>query len=138
MTTDLPQRIADAIGPTMRIGLQDAELDGQGGAERINEWIEWIADALLPLFAEAAGLADKGTDPDEGDELVCVDECGFCDACGMEPFGTPAEGWREAARFLRRTPRDSRDYPAVLTGARVIEEHLRTRAEAATTDEESR
>lgn len=69
--------------------------------------------------------------PDEGDELVCVDQCGFCDACGMEPFGTPAEGWREAARFLRRTPRDSRDYPAVLTGARLIEEHLRKQAEAA-------
>ena len=77
------------------------------------------------------GLIDRHAEdePDgDSDELVCVDECGNCDACGMEPFGTPAEGWREAARFLRRTPRDSRDYPAVLTGARRIEDHLRARA----------
>lgn len=33
---------------------------------------------------------------------------------------------REAAAMLRRTPRDSRDYPAVLTGARVIETWLAT------------
>lgn len=77
---------------------------------------------------DAAREGEATADPDEGDELVCLDQCGFCDACGMEPFGTPAEGWREAARFLRRTPRESRDYPAVLTGARVIEEHLRNRA----------
>jgi hypothetical protein len=89
-----------------------------------------LADPLLALLAtdqQEQALAN----PDEGDELVCVDQCGFCDACGMEPFGTPAEGWREAARFLRRTPRDFRDYPAVLTGARLIEEHLRKQAEAA-------
>jgi DNA-directed RNA polymerase subunit RPC12/RpoP len=68
--------------------------------------------------------------PEEEAELVCVDECGFCDACGMEPFGTPAEGWREAARFLRRTPRDSTDFPGALRGARLIEDELRRRAEA--------
>ncbi len=66
---------------------------------------------------------------DEGDELVCVDQCGSCDACGMEPFGTPAEGWREAARFLRRTARQSSDRAASLRGARLIEDELRRRAE---------
>ena len=66
---------------------------------------------------------------EEDGELVCVDECGSCDACGMEPFGSPAEGWREAARFLRRTPRDSVDFPGALRGARLIEDELRRKAE---------
>jgi hypothetical protein len=90
----------------------------------------WTAGYRAGLSV-AADLATQpaDADPDEGDELVCVDECGFCDACGMEPFETPAEGWREAARFLRRTPFDSRDYPAALTGARLIEDYLRARAD---------
>ncbi len=48
---ELRQRIETAIGPTMRIGLQDAELDGPGGAQRIGEWVDWIADRLLPVVA---------------------------------------------------------------------------------------
>lgn len=35
-----------------------------------------------------------------------------------------ADAFREAAAHLRRTPRDSRDYPAALTGARIIEADL--------------
>lgn len=35
-----------------------------------------------------------------------------------------AEVLREAAGMLRRTPRGSRDYPAALTGARLIETEL--------------
>lgn len=72
-------------------------------------------------------LQNAEVDPpdDEGDELVCVDMCGSCDACGMEVFGTPAEGWREAARFLRRTARDSADRAGALHGARLIEAELR-------------
>jgi len=35
-----------------------------------------------------------------------------------------AEVLREAAAHLRRTPRESRDYPAALTGARIIETDL--------------
>jgi hypothetical protein len=72
----------------------------------------------------AAVLAD-----DEGDELVCVDQCGSCDACGMEPFGTPAEGWRQAAHFLRRTARESSDRQGALHGARLIEAELRRLAD---------
>lgn len=76
-------------------------------------------------------VAEQAAERDgEGYELVCVDECGFCDACGMEPFGTPAEGWREAARFLRRTARDSTFRQGALHGARLIEAELRRRAEA--------
>lgn len=66
---------------------------------------------------------------DEGDELVCVDECGSCDACGIEPFGTPAEGWRQAAHFLRRTARESGDRDGALCGAQLIEAELRRLAE---------
>jgi hypothetical protein len=71
---------------------------------------------------DAKELADLDR---EGAELVCVDECGSCDACGFETFGTPAEGWREAARFLRRTPRDSADFLGAIRGARLIEAELR-------------
>lgn len=77
----------------------------------------------------AAGPAQV-TDDDEGDELVCVDMCGSCDACGMEPFGTPAEGWREAARFLRRRARASGNRQGALHGAQLIEDELRRRHEA--------
>lgn len=73
--------------------------------------------------------AQQQPETEEDGELVCVDECGSCDACGMEPFGTPAEGWREAAHFLRRTPRDSADFPGAIRGARLIEDELRRRAE---------
>ncbi|MGW3196272.1 hypothetical protein ACWDBD_17135 [Streptomyces sp. NPDC001118] len=104
--------------------------------------------ALFARAAEAAmALADAGAqqqesetstaplvetvDDDEGDELVCVDMCGSCDACGMEPFGTPAEGWREAARFLRRTARTSGKRHGALHGAQLIEAELRRQYEAA-------
>ena len=80
-------------------------------------------DAIRERAAELAGQGVA--EDDEGDELVCVDECGSCDACGMEPFGTPAEGWRKAARFLRRTARTSGNREGALHGARLIETELR-------------
>jgi hypothetical protein len=84
------------------------------------------------IRVRAAELAGQGlVEDDEGDELVCIDECGLCDACGMEPFGTPAEGWREAARFLRRTARDSGNREGALHGARLIETELRRLADEA-------
>lgn len=42
--------IGKAIRPTMLIGLQDADLSGPGGTQRINEWADWITDALVPMF----------------------------------------------------------------------------------------
>jgi hypothetical protein len=43
--------IANAIGPTMLFGLQDAELVGEPGRQRIEDWIKWISEtvAALPL-----------------------------------------------------------------------------------------
>ncbi|WP_171111257.1 MULTISPECIES: hypothetical protein [unclassified Streptomyces] len=85
------------------------------------------AAELRRMADETPAAADDG----EGDELVCVDMCGNCDACGMEPFGTPAEGWREAARYLRRTARESGNRAASLYGAQVIEAELRRMADEA-------
>jgi hypothetical protein len=87
-------------------------------------WLRAEAEDAAPTADQAAVLAD-----DEGDELVCVDQCGSCDACGMEPFGTPAEGWRQAAHFLRRTARESSDRQGALHGARLIEAELRRLAD---------
>lgn len=94
-----------------------------------------FAETYEPITAQSP--ADRAAE-DEGDELVCVDMCGSCDACGMEPFGTPAEGWREASRFLRRTARDSGDRAGALHGARLIEAELRRVAEEAQAEERPR
>lgn len=45
-TMDLRKLVADTIGPTMLIGLQDADLYGPGGTERIQDWIDWISTAV--------------------------------------------------------------------------------------------
>ncbi|MFE2045710.1 hypothetical protein ACFXAZ_33305 [Streptomyces sp. NPDC059477] len=48
------QAIADAIGPTMLIGLGDAELFGAAGAQRIREWVAWISKTVAALPAAPA------------------------------------------------------------------------------------
>lgn len=48
----LPDRIKKTIGPNMLLGLQDAELHDEPGAERIHEWVDWIANAVAPLVAD--------------------------------------------------------------------------------------
>lgn len=50
----LPDRIKKTIGPTMLLGLQDAELYDEPGAQRIREWVDWIAGAVAPLVADEA------------------------------------------------------------------------------------
>lgn len=50
--TALTGRIKKAIGPTMLRGLQDAELYDEPGAQRIREWVDWIAGAAAPVVAE--------------------------------------------------------------------------------------
>lgn len=39
-------RIEAKVRPAMLLGLQDAELYGEPGAQRIGEWVDWIADTL--------------------------------------------------------------------------------------------
>lgn len=48
----LAEKIVKAIGPTMLIGLQDAELHDEPGEQRIREWVNWIADTVTPLVAQ--------------------------------------------------------------------------------------
>ncbi|QXE36953.1 hypothetical protein KQY30_24830 [Streptomyces sp. GMY02] len=55
---DRRERYAAAIRPAMLIGLQGADLSGPAGAERINAWVDWIADTLALLGA--------GTEADRG------------------------------------------------------------------------
>ncbi|MGW9249726.1 hypothetical protein [Streptomyces badius] len=138
--------------PTAEPLQQAADLRRAAGDPLLADWLDATANALAWLApyrdnepgygmweaalavarqllgtTEGAGALD---DEEEFGEPVCVDECGSCDVCGYEVFGTPAEGWREAARFLRRTPRDSADFSGALRGARLIEDELRRRAEA--------
>jgi len=65
---ELRQQIVDAIGPNMRLGLQDAELYDEPGAQRISEWVSWIAGAVLPIV-RAAVAADGASalNEDAGD-----------------------------------------------------------------------
>lgn len=48
--TELRSRLDTAIRPNMLLGLQDAELDGPGGTQRINEWADWIVDTVLQVL----------------------------------------------------------------------------------------
>ncbi|MEV8544566.1 hypothetical protein [Streptomyces sp. NPDC051572] len=44
--------VANAIGPTMLFGLQDAELVGEPGRQRIEDWIKWISETVAALPIE--------------------------------------------------------------------------------------
>lgn len=46
------ERYAAAIRPNMLLGLQDADLSGPGGTERIGEWVDWIAGAVATVADE--------------------------------------------------------------------------------------
>jgi hypothetical protein len=43
------QTIADAIGPNMLFGLQDAKLHDGPGRQRIQEWVDWISETVAVL-----------------------------------------------------------------------------------------
>jgi hypothetical protein len=108
------------------LGARASTLELISGSDDDNEG--YAARRLRTEAAQLRRMADEASaaeDDGEGDELVCVDMCGSCNACGMEPFGTPAEGWREAVRFLRRNARESGDRTGALHGARLIEAELR-------------
>jgi hypothetical protein len=104
----------------------DAEQGAKEGLTRI-----YRRSAAQQVREWADEMVVEPPQEDEGDKLVCVDQGGSCDACGMEPFGTPAEGWRQAARFLRRSARVSGNREGALHGARLIEDELRRMADEA-------
>ncbi|MDH6576849.1 hypothetical protein [Kitasatospora sp. MAP5-34] len=58
------QQIAAVIRPAMLTGLQEAELLGPVGTQRINEWADWISEAIAqavvqPITAERDAFADR-------------------------------------------------------------------------------
>lgn len=63
--TDRAAVIANAIGPTMLIGLQDAELVGEPGRKRIEAWITWISETAAAL--PRAPQPDVETQSQQGD-----------------------------------------------------------------------
>lgn len=65
-------RYEAAFGPNMRLGLQDAELHDEPGAQRINEWITWITDAVMAVTdAEQAELRAKLAELEASGAVVC-------------------------------------------------------------------
>jgi hypothetical protein len=48
---DLRARLDARIRDVMLIGLQDAELFDEPGAERINQWVDWVLDTVLNTLA---------------------------------------------------------------------------------------
>ena len=60
--TDRTALIADAIGPTMLLGLQDAELFDEPGRERIRDWIKWISETVAALPADRAAVLREAAD----------------------------------------------------------------------------
>ncbi len=65
-------RYEAAFGPTMRLGLQDAELLEKPGAQRIKEWIEWITNAVMAVAdAEQAELRAKLAELEASGTVVC-------------------------------------------------------------------
>lgn len=81
-TADRAAAIADAIGPTMLLGLQDAELFDEPGQERIRDWIKWIAKTVAALPAAAEPAADRAAVLREAAAFVGNDEGCTCAAAG--------------------------------------------------------
>lgn len=82
----LRDQIAAAIRPTMLIGLQDAELDGPSGTQRINEWVDWIADAVLAVPAIRDMQAELAA-------LRAVAR-GYCPRCGRGDCAPTIDHWQ--------------------------------------------
>jgi hypothetical protein len=70
-------RYGAAIRPNMLLGLQDADLSGTGGTQRINEWADWIADTLATVRDEEmdrlrAELDRAAQEWQDGPEIVLL------------------------------------------------------------------
>ncbi|MDW6058051.1 hypothetical protein SAZ11_08110 [Streptomyces sp. FXJ1.4098] len=55
-------RYEAAFGPNMRLGLQDAELHDEPGAQRINEWIDWITNVVMAVADAELEGAETATE----------------------------------------------------------------------------
>jgi hypothetical protein len=87
-----------------------------------------VTDDLRQRIADAAERAVSAWDADvpgtDGQHLHEVIADAVLPLVAAERAAGRRAGQRDAAAMLRRTPFDSRDYPAALTGARLIEDRL--------------
>lgn len=91
--------VAEAIGPVMLIGLQDAELFDQPGTERIGEWIKWISEtvAALPAEFELRGTAEiRAAALTEAADFVR--DAHFRDGLSVQEIGTALRHWADRER----------------------------------------
>jgi len=68
---DRVKAIADAIGPVMLLGLQDAELFDEPGQERIRDWIKWISETVAAL--PAPELVDRAAVLEEAAQIAVAE-----------------------------------------------------------------
>ncbi|MGW3321094.1 hypothetical protein [Streptomyces virginiae] len=80
----LVAKYADAIRPTMLVGLKDAVLYDRPGQERILDWVDWIAKTLADKdIAEVGRLA-----ADARRALAALEDLiAYCDDPGSEALG---------------------------------------------------
>jgi hypothetical protein len=87
---DRTAAIAAAIGPAMLLGLQDAELFDEPGAERIRDWVKWISEVVAGLPAappavSSSAPADRAGLRDRIRRAVCEAEGFVWDSDLLEP-----------------------------------------------------
>lgn len=84
------QKVSDAIGPVMLLGLQDAELHDGPGRQRIQDWVGWISKTVVGVRDEELAQARAEV---AAARQFAVNMREFC-----SPHGTPV---RTASRSSR-------------------------------------
>ncbi|MFG2819902.1 hypothetical protein ACGFX4_10795 [Kitasatospora sp. NPDC048365] len=100
------QRIADTIRPAMLHGLQDAELIGGPGTERINQWVDWIAAVVAGQVVQSIA-AERDAFADRVDTLTHVAR-------------RHKEGYKDATRDVQRLEVRIAELEAELTQLRAL------------------
>ncbi|MCP9209524.1 hypothetical protein [Streptomyces cucumeris] len=100
-------RYEDAFGEAMRLGLQGAELYDEPGAQRINEWIKWITDAVMEVAdSEQAELRTQLA----AAQQVTPATYQTCRACGAGyRYGQPCQTCEFQAQMKAAAPAEERD-----------------------------
>jgi hypothetical protein len=112
--TGRAKAVADAIGPTMLLGLQDAELFDEPGQERIRDWIKWISETVAALPAMLPAPTDQtATDEEQVDRLAqwLWDNCAEDERSGLladDPrrIAAVALRWPELRRLAGEAQQD--------------------------------
>lgn len=102
--TALRDAIDAAIRPNMLFGLQDAELDGPGGTQRINEWADWITGAVVGVLEAEVDQLRTQVQQQVDAKMGVAGEWGnaLADLAAMRTRAEAAE--EEVARLLAESP----------------------------------